>query len=279
MPNENVLDITAAEFSQAVLQRSREVPVVVDFWAEWCGPCKVLGPIMEKVAAESEGRFVLAKIDVDANQELAAQFGIQSIPTVVGFRDGTPVSRFSGAVPEASFRAWLDELLPSEQDAKVDAARDAALEGDTIKAASLFREVLEEEPDHQDAGTSLASLLIAEGQPEEALIVLGKLSATHDVVRLQAAARLSVSQGTDVADLEAKLDADPSDAGARLELARALAGKGEFEPALDQMLRVVRAKGPDVDEARTAMLDVFGVLGNDHPLTVSYRKQLASALF
>jgi putative thioredoxin len=216
---------------------------------------------------------------VDRNQDLATQFGVQGIPTVIAFRQGVPVHQFTGAVPESSLRAWIAEILPTELDAKLDQARDATLAGDTEAAEALLREVLEQRPDHQEAGTGLASLLIARGETDDALIVLGKLTPSADVERLQAAARLSASRGQDIPQLEAALDADPGDDGVRLALAQALAAQSEFEPALDHMLRVVRAKSGLQDDARRAMVDIFGLLGEEHPLTGTYRRQLASALF
>ena len=275
----HVRDVTTAEFPEAVLQRSREVPVVVDFWAEWCGPCKVLGPLLEKAAADGQGAFELVKIDVDANPELANQYQVQGIPTVVGFRDGQAALRFTGAIPESSLQAWLTELLPDGMDLAVDEARDAALGGDVAGAEAIFRQVLSQRPDHSEAGTGLASLLIARGDADEAMIVLGKLTPSADVDRLQAAARLAAVRNDDIPALEASLAENPKDEKAPLELALSLAGRGGFEPALDHMLRLVRDRGELKDEARVAMVDVFGVLGEDHPLTGSYRRQLASALF
>ena len=201
-------DITTEEFGRAVLQRSHEVPVVVDFWAEWCGPCRTLGPILEKVAAESPVELV--KVDVDQNQALAQQFGVQGIPNVIGFRNGEAVSRFTGAVPEAAVREWVTNLLPSEADLTTDRARDALLAGDNEAAETEFRRALDIDPSHHDAATGLASLLIARGDNEDALAVLGKVSPTADVERLQAAARVQGS-GSDVGEFEAALAADPSD--------------------------------------------------------------------
>jgi putative thioredoxin len=280
MDSPNVIDITTEQFPQAVLQRSHEVLVVVDFWAEWCGPCKVLSPLLEKAAERHDGAFQLVKVDSDANPQLAAQFGVQSIPTVVAFKDGQPVSSFTGAIPEQALESWLDQILPTELDQKVETARDHALSGDAWTAEKLLREVLDEQADHQDAGTGLASMLLARNEPAEALIVLGKLSPTAEVERLQSTARLAEARSDeDLSPLEARIEANDSDVDARVELAKALAGRGEFEPALDQLLWVVRAKGDLRDEAREAMLDVFGVLGDEHPLTTTYRRQLANALF
>jgi len=273
-----VKDVTLADFQEEVLVRSRDVTVLVDFWAEWCGPCKTLSPLLERMTEEGAGAFELAKVDVDANPELSAQYLVQSIPTVVAIKNGKEINRFSGALPEQAISEFLITVLPSELDLMVDEARGALIEGDTSGAEHMLRQVLEQESDHQDAGTSLAALLIDRGDIEEAMIVLGKLVPDADVDRLQAAARLRRSAGDDISDLEAAVSAAPEDADAQLALARALAARSEFEPALDRLLDVVRRKGDGKDDARQAMVDIFGVLGNDHPLTTTYRRQLATAL-
>jgi putative thioredoxin len=275
----NVKDIDQTQFGQAVLQRSHEVAVVVDFWAEWCQPCKALGPILERVAADHADRLDLVKVDIDANPELASQFGVQSIPFVLAFKDGQPVANFTGAIPEASVRAWVDQLLPTEIDLLAERARDLAFDGDEAAAEALYREALDQMPDHQDAATSLASILIARGETDEALIVLGRLPRTVEVERLEAAARVTAAQGTDVGDIERRLAASPGDHDLRIELGQALAARGEYEPALDHLLAVVRDGGDARDDARQRMIDVFGLLGSDHPLTTSYRRALANALY
>jgi len=252
---------------------------VVDFWAAWCGPCRTLGPALERVAEEYRGAFELVKIDVDANQQLAAQFGVQSIPTVLAFRDGKPVSQFMGAIPEPQIRQFIDAILPTEADRKVDEARSRALDGDETGAEALFREVLAEDPGHGEAGTGLAALLIARGDTDEALIVLGKLGRTGEVERLEAAARVQANHGVDLSDLEARVVADPGDDAARVDLGQALAANGEYEPALDHLLEAVRTGGEHREAARQAMVDVFGLVGPSHPLTASYRRALANALF
>ncbi len=274
-----VKDIDQQSFGQEVLQRSHEVPVVVDFWAAWCAPCRTLGPALERVAEAYGGAFQLVKVDVDANQQLAMQFGVRSIPTVIAFRDGKPVSQFMGAVPEQQIRAFVDSILPSEADRLVDEARNFVLDGDEQQAEALFREVLADVPDHPDAGTGLAALLIARGETDEALILLGKLGRSAEVERLEAAARLQASHVGDLGDLEAAVAAEPQDMPARFELGKALAARGEHEVALDHLLEVVRSGEELRNQARQAMVDVFGILGPDHPLTAAYRKALANALF
>jgi putative thioredoxin len=275
----NVKDIDQQAFGRDVLQRSHEVPVVVDFWAAWCGPCKVLGPALENVAAEYDGAFDLVKIDVDRNQQIAQQFRVQSIPTVIAFRDGQPVSQFMGAVPEAQIRQFIEQILPTEADKMVDQARSLAIEGDEAGAEAIYRKVLTDVPDQPEAGTGLASLLIARGETEEALIVLDRLPRTSEVERLEAAARVTGSQDVDLSGLEQRVSTDPDDLDARLELGRALAAKGEYEPGLDHLLEVVRAGGELREPARQAMVDVFGLLGPTHPLTTAYRRALSNALF
>jgi putative thioredoxin len=278
-PSDFVKDVDAANFPQEVLRRSREVPVVVDFWAAWCQPCLILGPILEKVASEAGGAFELVKVDVDSNQELAAQYGVQGIPMVIAFRDGKIADAFTGALPEPAVRQWIEGVLPTELDLMVDQARTALLADDDVTAEHILRQVLDRQTDHSEAGAILASMLIDRGETDEAMIVLGRLAPDTEVDRLQSAARLKASSGLDLSELEARLAIDDSDEDARIDLAKALAAQSEFEPALDHLLVVVRARGPKKEEARVAILDIFGVLSDEHPLTQTYRRQLATALF
>jgi putative thioredoxin len=272
-------DVTTAEFQQEVLSKSRDVPVLVDFWAEWCGPCKALSPLLERMTEDASGKFLLAKVDVDANPELSAQFGIQSIPTVVAIVNGNEVNRFSGVSPEATILTFIDSVMPSDIDLMVEEARSMLISGDTAAAEHILRQALGMQSDHQDAGTSLAALLIDQGDTEDAMIVLGKLVPDAEVDRLQGAARLRRAAGTDISILEAAVKADPEDGSAQLELARALAARDEYEPALDRLLTIVRNGSEYKEDARLAMVDIFGVIGAEHPLTSSYRRQLASALY
>ncbi len=258
--------------------RSREVPVLVDFWAEWCGPCKALSPLLERITDEAAGAFDLAKVDVDANQELSAQFAVQSIPTVVAIKNGKEADRFTGALPEASILKFIKGVLPTELDVMVDQARTVMVSGDTAGAEHILLQVLDRQSDHQDAGVSLAALLIDRGDTEHALIVLGRLAPDADVDKLQAAARLRHSAGDDIATLEAAASEETANDSNHIDLALALAARSEYEPALDRLLAVVAAKGEGRDEARQAMVDIFEVLTQEHALTRTYRRQLSTAL-
>ncbi len=273
----NVRDVDTAGFNEQVIQRSHEVPVVVDFWAEWCGPCRTLGPTLERLTDEAGGAFELAKVDVDQNQALAGQMGVQGIPTVVAFKDGQPVSRFTGALPEPQVKEWLTGFVPNPMDDFVAAADDLVNQGRDDEAATMYRKVLEADPAHEGAAVGLASLLLAGGDPDGALSVLQPLPGTPDVERIRAAVRLG---GGDSAEaLAARLAADPDNEELQIELARSLIAGGDYEAGLDRLLDIVAGKGEHADSARAAMLDAFEVLGADDPLTSAYRRRLANALF
>ncbi len=273
----SVIDVGTADFTSAVLQTSHQIPVVVDLWAEWCGPCKVLGPILEKAATEDDGSWLLAKLDVDQNPQIAQQLGVQGIPTVVAFKDGKEVDRFTGAVPEAQVRAFLDRLLPSQLDiatARGDAALDA---GDTEAAAQIYRSVLSEDPSHQDAGLSLAGLLLEEDDRDGALEVLDRLAPTEAVKQLQAYARLGSEVG-DLSSLEAAAESGGPEA--RLALGRAQAAAGDSETAIDTLMGVIGERtDPESDEARSVLLDLFELLGGDNAKVSETRRRLANGLY
>ncbi|MFQ5966748.1 MAG: thioredoxin [Acidimicrobiia bacterium] len=275
----HVKNVGVGDFMGEVIERSHEVPVVVDFWAEWCGPCRTLGPMLEQAAEAGEGAFELAKVDVDQNQALASQFGVQGIPTVVGFRDGQAVNRFVGAVPQSRLDAWLSELVPSDDDKAVDVARDLLLAGDEEAAEEIYRGVLEKDPRHTEAGVGLASLLISSARVDEASEILDALPNSAEVERLRAAARLKISAEFDASEAITRLEENPGDHALRMELAQSQAAEGEHEQALGNWLIVVKEDPELREQARLLMLDVFKVLGADHPLTARYRRDLANALF
>jgi len=253
--------------------------VVVDFWAPWCGPCRVLGPTLERLADEYQGGFELAKLDVDTNQSLAGRFQVQGIPTVIAFRDGEAVDRFTGALPESQIRAWLRNIIPSETDKTCATALSAASSGDIATAERLFRQVLAVEPTHEEAAVGLADLLVTQGHAQEALALLDPLPPTSKVQRLQAMARIESVDTSSIDDLEAKLADDPDNGVLLVHLGRALSAAGRTQEALDALLRAVVLGGEPREDGRRAMLDIFEVLGPDDPLTGEYRRKLASALF
>lgn len=257
------IDVGEADFQQRVVGVSRTAPVVVDFWAGWCRPCLVLGPVLERLVDEHGGRIVLAKVDVDANPGLAARFGIQGIPAVKAFLDGRVVSEFVGAQPEAVVRGFLDQLAPSPADDL--AARGAELEaaGRAEAAEAAYREALDAEPDHPAAAAGLGRLLLASGRREEAAGVLRSVAATEEVRPV-------------LAQLELAELAEASDSG--VEEAAAAAIAGDHERALERALELLSGDGQR-EAARQLMVRIFEVLGEDHPLTREYRPRLARALF
>lgn len=274
-----VLDVTDATFEADVIRRSFDVPVVVDFWAPWCGPCRTLGPLLERLAAESAGGFVLAKVNVDENPAVAQALGIQGIPAVKAIRDGRLVDEFVGALPEPQVRAFLTRLLPTPADRLASQAAAATPE----EAESLYRQALAEDVNHPSARLGLARIVL-ERDREEGLRELDKVLAgtpeRQEADRLAASVRMADAGPGGEAELTARVEADPADLDARLELGRALAASGRYEPALEHLLEVVRRnRHYQEDAARRAMLDVFEVLGVDHPLTDRFRGELARVLF
>lgn len=260
-----VVEVADADFPELVIEESRRRPVVVDFWAAWCQPCRVLGPILEKLAREKGGEFLLAKVDVDANPKTATQFQIQSIPSVKAFVDGRLVDEFIGAMPEQIVRQWLDRLLPTQADRGAARAREAEREGRLDEAERVYREVLEREPRHRAARLGLGRVQAQRGQWEEARELLNPLLPDPEAERVLAAVRVS-----EWASL---------DGSTPLTRAQRTAGEGHWREALEGMLAVVRDDPEARPDARRAMLDVFAVLGDEDPLTREFRAKLASALF
>ncbi len=278
--SEWVVDVGDSDFETAVLERSATTPVVVDFWAPWCGPCRAIGPLLERLADEHRGAFILAKVNVDEAPAVAQAFGIQSIPAVKAFRDGMLAGEFVGAQPESTVRQLLALVLPTAADTLVSAA--AGLP--PADAEAKLREALALEPRHAGALLGLARLLAARKETTEALRLLELVSPPSpllaDAERLAAELRTRGDGAGDEAALRARVAADPDDLQARLDLGRALAALGRHEDALAELLDLVKRDRQFGDDgARKAMVDLFAVLGSDHPLTDRFRGELAKALF
>jgi putative thioredoxin len=284
-PSSFCIDVGDADFERAVVAASFETPVVVDFWAPWCAPCRKLGPLLERLAGEHQGAFVLAKVNVDESPEHARRYGARSIPMVIGLREGEVVSEFVGAQPEPIVRTFLARVLPTPADQLAREGERLAAAGDAAAAEARFREALALQRGSDRAGLGLARLLAARGEITEALEGLGDLllGGRHAAEVERFAAELRTRGEGVAADPQAlrrRIAEAPGDLAARLALGRAHAARGEHREALEELLEVVRRDPAFAEQAaRKAMLDLFEVLGPDHELTQSYRSQLARALF
>ena len=282
--NQWTIDVNEENFEAEVLERSTEVPVMVDFWAEWCGPCKVLGPVLEKLADEYAGEFILAKVNVDENQGLAGAFGIQGIPAVKLFKDGDLASEFTGALPEPMLREFLSKFLPTAADKQALEAQALEEEGKTAEAKALYQTILESDPNHAKALLGLGRLAMNEGDSATALEHLDKVPMVADerkeADRLIARLNLQAGGTANEAALREKVKVEPNNIAARFELAQALAGAEKYEEALNEFLTIVKADREFQDDgARKAVIQIFEVLGPDDPLTDKYRSELAKVLF
>lgn len=262
-------DVGTADFQEKVIDASHHAPVLVDFWAEWCAPCRLLKPILEKLAAEYGGRFILAKLNSDRDQALAARYGVRSIPSVKAFVKGELVNEFTGALPEIQIRSFIDSLLPSPAEPLRVAAQAARARGDTEIAKSLLADARELDPAYEAVQLDLAEVDIDMAQIESAQAILDTLKYTaRDSARIaELQARLNLvaaGGGADPAVLVARIAANADDLDARLKLAQAQALAHDYRPALEQLLEIVQRDRNWQDEAaRKTMLDLFTLLGGD----------------
>ena len=277
-----MLEVDERTVQNAVLERSRTTPVVVDFWAPWCGPCRVLGPTLERLATEAQGAFVLAKINVDENPRLAQMFRVQGIPAVKAFRDGRVVDEFTGALPETQVRAWLKRLAPAPADQLVAAA--AALEAsDPAEAAARYRVALGDDPQNDAALLGLGRVLVRLGQPEGVATLRQVEAGTPVYPQAQAWLKLADFFAEDgvssAAELARQVEQNPTDLEARYHLAAGLARGRDYQGAIDQLLMIVgRDRAFRDDGARKMVLALFEALGDD-PSVASGRRRLANLLF
>jgi putative thioredoxin len=281
MTTEAALEVGDATFEEAVIARSHELPVVVDFWAEWCGPCRVLGPVIEQVAGDFEGQVALAKLNTDLNPQTATRFQISSIPAVIAFKDGRPVSQFVGAQPEPQVRRFFEGLAPSEADRLADDAVAALEAGDAARARACYQAALDLDRMHVAATAGLAAVLLTAGEFDEAERIASNLPREAAVRAVLA--RIQFARGADGADraaLEAQVAADEDDGAAHYRLGALLASEEAWEDALEQLLAAVRLdRQLDEDGPRRLTLAVFDVLGDEDERTQAYRRRLSALLF
>jgi putative thioredoxin len=275
-----VVNTTAASFERDVLERSFEVPVVVDFWAAWCAPCRALSPVLENLAAQYAGQFILVKADTDQVQEAAMQFQVQSIPAVFGIVAGEVVDFFAGALPETEIRTWLNRLLQGSR--LVEAQRLEAT--DPQRAEQVYREILGDQPKDARALLGLGRLLVTQQRGDEAKAILAELESRGflepEAEKLKSALQLLDKGNVDLGALRQSVEAEPGNLELRLQLAQALAGSGIYEEAFEICLSLVEQDRHGVGEqARQVMVDVFRVLPEGSELVHDYRRKLAMLLY
>ena len=289
-PDGLIKDSSERTFAADVLEASREVPVLVDFWAPWCGPCKQLTPVLEKIVREAKGAVKLVKINIDENKRIAQQMRVQSIPAVFAFRNGQPVDGFVGGLKESEIRDFIKRLSgdagPSPVDEILGLAEEALKAGDLGTAAQAYAQILQEEPQNHLALGGLARCYLASGDIDRAKQTLAMVAPEHQadpaITAVQAQLKLAgqAQAAGDVGVLQAKSKADPNDHQARLDLAIALAARGESEAAIAEILESVRRdRNWNEAAARKQLLTLFEALGAADPVVQSGRRKLSSILF
>lgn len=288
-----VKDSDEANFMADVVDVSQETPVIVDFWAPWCGPCKTLGPALEKAVADAKGAVRMVKIDVDQNQQIAAQLRIQSVPTVYGFYKGQPIDGFQGAVTPSEIKAFVDRLIAASGGAQddglgeaIEAAEQMLTEGAATDAAQTFAAVLGEEPSNAAAYGGLVRAHLAMGETNQAKTLLDGApdeiakSPELEAARAQLDLALQAAEAGPVAELRAKLAEDPSDMQAQFDLAIALHASGEVQEAVDFLLDLFRRDRDWNDgAAKTQLFTIFDALKPQDPIALNGRRKLSSMIF
>jgi putative thioredoxin len=289
-PDNVVKDTTTAGFRQDVLQESMRQPVLVDFWAPWCGPCKQLAPAIEKAVKAANGKVKLVKMNIDEHPQIAGQLGIQSIPAVIAFTKGQPVDGFMGALPEGQIKGFIERLIgPLGPTAAEDLLKDAealAAAGDAVGASELYAAVLAQDPENVAAVAALAKLRLDLDDLEGARRFLAMAPKGKENDPAVAAVRVAIELAEqaaslgDAADLKRRVEADPLDHQARFDLALALNGRGDRAEAADQLLEIVRRDRTwNEDAARKQLVQFFEAWGPMDPATLAARRRLSSILF
>ncbi len=284
-PSPWICDATTASFDADVIQRSLEVPVVVDFWATWCEPCRQLSPILEKLAEQHNGRFVLVKVNVDQSADIAAAFGVQSIPHVFAIRDGRPVNHFQGLLPEDQLREWLASFLPSPAEELVKQAT-ALEESDPAAAEAKYREAAQLDPDNHQIKIHLARVLLARNREHECLQVIekleerGYLEPEAERIKSQLDILTSAEEAGSVEEARKAAEAAPDDLSLQLKLADALAAARAYEEAFEICLRLIEQDKTGIGvQAKETMVTIFDMLGSSSELVGTYRRRLATLLY
>lgn len=291
-----IKDATTESFMADVVEASQQVPVLVDFWATWCGPCKTLGPTLEKLVMAAKGKVHLVKVDVDQNQMIASQMGVQSIPAVFAFWNGRPVDYFTGALPESQLQQFISKVLSQtgagadgldqDLDHLLQTAEQSLAQGAHEQAAQIYSQLLQADSQNVAALAGLAKCHIAGGNLEQAEQVLNLVppNKKEDGAVRSAQAQLALvkeaGDGADVSALNAALDADENDHQARFDRAKAYIGSGQSEAAINDLLYIISKDASWEDgAARTELLKIFDALGFDNPLAIQGRRRLSSLIF
>ena len=290
-----IKDTTAAEFATDVIDASQEIPVLVDFWAPWCGPCKQLTPVIEKAVTEAGGKVQLVKLNIDESPQIAQQMRIQSIPAVYAFFQGRPVDGFTGAVPESQIKSFIDRMVkladaeagPSPIDEAIEQAKAAFDSGDASTAGTIYGQTLQQEPNNIKALVGMGRCYLATGQVESAKNILASIpedmQSEAEVSALRTALDLAEQAATssgETSELEAKVKNDPNDHQTRFDLALAYYVDGANEQAIDALIEILRKNlSWNENAAKEQLVKIFEALGHAHPDTVEGRQKMASVLF